>query len=272
MCSGKFSSRIAKEENDLYNNSTFVDLKLNSAEINSTLSYIEENIDHLESVYFAGGEPLIMEEHYKILDLLIKHNKLDIEIDYNTNLTQLTYKKYNIVDYWNKFSNVTVGASIDLMGPQSEYFRSGTDYSQLEKNYEQIKDHVSFRITSIVHLCNIFNLPNLQKHWIINKKLSPEKISFRVLIYPENMSLQVLPPAYKTRGTETITNHIKWLCSISDTQSLVSDWENTLQYMNARDQSYLLKEFFRLTDDKDLYRKESFEETFPEFKKLRDHI
>jgi hypothetical protein len=42
--------------------------------------------------------------------------------------------------------------------------------------------------------------------------------------------------------------------------------------MDEVDQSHLLKEFFRLNDDKDLYRKESFEETFPEFKKLRDHI
>jgi radical SAM protein with 4Fe4S-binding SPASM domain len=272
MCSGKFSSRIAKEENDLYNNSTFVDLKLNSAEINSTLNYIEENIDHLESVYFAGGEPLIMEEHYKILDLLIQHNKLDIEINYNTNLTQLTYKKRNIVDYWNKFSNVTVGASIDLMGPQADYFRSGTKYNELEKNYEAIKDCVSFRISSIVHLCNVFNLPKLQRHWITNKKMSPEKISFRALIYPENMSLQVLPPAYKIRAAETITNHINWLCSISDTESLVSAWQNVLQYMNAKDQSHLLKEFFRLNDDKDRIRDEQFEDVFPEYQDLRSYV
>ena len=272
MCSGKFSSRIAKEENDLYNNSTFIDLKLTSEEIYSTLDYIEENIDYLESVYFAGGEPLIMEEHYKILDLLLKHNKSDIRINYNTNLTQLSYKKYNIVDYWKKFSNVTVGASIDLLGTQAGYVRSGTDYNELEENYETIKDHVNFTITSIVHLYNVFNLPKLQQHWVVNKKLNPKNLSFRALIYPENMTLQVLPQPYKKLARDSINQHIVWLESISGATPLAEIWRDVLQYMNAKDQSHLLKEFFRLNDDKDGIRDERFEDVFPEYKELRNFI
>ncbi len=272
MCSGKFSSRIAKEENDLYNNSTFIDLKLTSEEIYSTLDYIEENIDYLESVYFAGGEPLIMEEHYKILDLLLKHNKSDIRINYNTNLTQLSYKKYNIVDYWKKFSNVTVGASIDLVGTQAGYVRSGTDYNELEENYETIKDHVNFTITSIVHLYNVFNLPKLQQHWVVNKKLNPKNLSFRALIYPENMTLQVLPQPYKKLARDSINQHIVWLESISGATPLAEIWRDVLQYMNAKDQSHLLKEFFRLNDDKDRIRNERFEDVFPEYKELRNFI
>ena len=272
MCSGKFSSRIAKEENDLYNNSTFIDLKLTSEEIYSTLDYIEENIDYLESVYFAGGEPLTMEEHYKILDLLLKHNKSDIRINYNTNLTQLSYKKYNIVDYWKKFSNVTVGASIDLIGTQAGYVRSGTDYNELEENYETIKDHVNFTITSIVHLYNVFNLPKLQQHWVVNKKLNPKNLSFRALIYPENMTLQVLPQPYKKLARDSINQHIVWLESISGATPLAEIWRDVLQYMNAKDQSHLLKEFFRLNDDKDGIRNERFEDVFPEYKELRNFI
>ena len=272
MCSGKFSSRIAKEENDLYNNSTFIDLKLTSEEIYSTLDYIEENIDYLESVYFAGGEPLTMEEHYKILDLLLKHNKSDIRINYNTNLTQLSYKKYNIVDYWKKFSNVTVGASIDLLGTQAGYVRSGTDYNELEENYETIKDHVNFTITSIVHLYNVFNLPKLQQHWVVNKKLNPKNLSFRALIYPENMTLQVLPQPYKKLARDSINQHIVWLESISGATPLAEIWRDVLQYMNAKDQSHLLKEFFRLNDDKDGIRNERFEDVFPEYKELRNFI
>jgi len=272
MCSGKFSSRIAKEENDLYNDSTFIDLKLTADEINSTLKYIGKNIDYLESIYFAGGEPLIMDEHYKILDLLLKHNKSDIKITYNTNLTQLSYKKYNVVDYWKKFSNITVGASIDLIGKQAGYVRSGTDYSVIETNYEDIKNYVNFTITSIVHLCNIFNLPKLQQHWIVNKKLNPKNLSFRALIYPENMTLQVLPMEYKQLAEKTVNEHINWLTTISDTDHLVNSWKNMLQYMYADDQSHLLKDFFRLNDDKDKIRNERFEDVFPEYRDLRSYV
>jgi radical SAM protein with 4Fe4S-binding SPASM domain len=272
MCGGKFSSRIAKEENDLYSDSTFIDLKLTPEEIYLTLEYIEENIEYLESIYFAGGEPLIMDEHYKILDLLLKHDRLDIKILYSTNLTQLSYKKYNAVDYWKKFSNVTVGASIDLIGPQAEYVRSGTDYNVLEENYDQIKDHVNFTITSIVHLYNIFNLPKLQQHWIVNKKLNPKNLSFRALIYPENMTLQVLPISYKQLAEKIIYNQIDLLISISNTETLVDSWKNVLQYMNNKDQSHLLNEFFRLNDDKDKFRNERFEDVFPEYRDLRSYV
>ena len=123
-----------------------------------------------------------------------------------------------------------------------------------------------------MHLCNVFNLPKLQRHWIVNKKLNPIDLSFRALIYPENMTLQVLPLPYKKLAEEAINRHIIWLSSISDTQTLVDTWQTVLQYMNAKDQSHLLSDFFRLNDNKDRIRNERFEDTFPEFQDLRSYV
>lgn len=272
MCSGKFSSRIAQEEKNLYNSHTYIDLKLNNNQIQQTLSYLESEIDNLDTVYFAGGEPLIMEEHYLILDLLLKYNKTDIAITYNTNLTQLTYKKYNIIDYWQKFTNISVGASIDLHGPQAMYVRGGTDYRQLEGNYYKIKDYVNFSITSCVHLLNIFNLPQLQKIWIEQHKLPPAQLQFNILVNPANMSLQVLPSYYKKLVETVINQHIDWLDSIDNTETLVNAWQHVLHYMYLHDNSHLLADFYRLNDDRDQYRKEVFEEVFPEYNNLRSYV
>jgi radical SAM protein with 4Fe4S-binding SPASM domain len=271
MCSGKFSSRIAQEEKNLYNSYTYIDLKLTNDQIQQTLDYLESEIDNLDTVNFAGGEPLIMEEHYLILDLLLKYNKTDIVITYSTNLTQLTYKNYNITDYWQKFTNISVGASIDSHGLQAMYVRSGTDYQQLEYNYFKIKDYVNFSITSCVHLLNIFNLPQLQKIWIEKHKLAPEQLQFNILVNPANMSLQVLPEHYKKLAEIEIKQHIDWLININGA-ALVSSWQNVLHYMYLHDNSHLLSDFFRLNDDKDQYRKEKFEEVFPEYKNLRTYI
>jgi len=41
--------------------------------------------------------------------------------------------------------------------------------------------------------------------------------------------------------------------------------------MNRSDESHLLGEFFRLNDDKDRNRNQSFENVFPEFKELRSY-
>ena len=41
---------------------------------------LEPQIDNLEQVYFAGGEPLIMEEHYRLLNELIKRGRTDVRL------------------------------------------------------------------------------------------------------------------------------------------------------------------------------------------------
>jgi len=272
MCGGKFSSRIAEEESKLYDQDQYIELKLSKDQIDSTLAFLESNIDSLEFVYFAGGEPLLIPEHYKILDLLIKHKRNDIAISYNTNLTTLKYKNINIINYWNQFSNISVGASIDVFGPQADYVRSGTDYDQIEQNYHAIKDYVKFSITSIVHILNVFNLPKLQKNWIEVINLDPRDISFQILITPEYLALQVLPNDYKKIVKETIDQHIGWLLTVMNTEHLVLTWQSVLQYMDLEDKSHLLNEFFRLNDDKDRYRKERLEDAIPELQNLRNYV
>ena len=44
-----------------------------------------ESFDYAEQFYFAGGEPLIMEEHYRILKELDKRKMYHVRLQYNTN-------------------------------------------------------------------------------------------------------------------------------------------------------------------------------------------
>ena len=74
---------------------------------------MQEHIPHLDQIYFAGGEPLIMDEHYYILQKLIDAGRTDVRIRYNTNLLKLHFKHYDLVEMWSKFNFVQVNASID---------------------------------------------------------------------------------------------------------------------------------------------------------------
>jgi radical SAM protein with 4Fe4S-binding SPASM domain len=51
---------------------------------NKLWSQIEPLFDSVEEIYFAGGEPLIMEEHYRILKKLDEMKKYDVRIRYNS--------------------------------------------------------------------------------------------------------------------------------------------------------------------------------------------
>jgi hypothetical protein len=86
------------------------------------------------------------------------------------------------------------------------------------------------------------------------------------------MSCQVLPDHFKQQVTEKIKNHINWLEQIVDSNSLIQRWHDVLQFLNAKDQSHLLKEFFKLNDTKDAYRNEKFTDIFPEYKDLKKYV
>ncbi|MBY0451654.1 MAG: twitch domain-containing radical SAM protein, partial [Bdellovibrionaceae bacterium] len=63
-------------------------------------SELEPSLKFVEEAYFAGGEPLITEEVYKIMDYWIEHGHFDLDIGFTTNFSNLTYKSKNIIDYW----------------------------------------------------------------------------------------------------------------------------------------------------------------------------
>ena len=272
MCSGKFSNRIAQEEEKLYGTTKYKDEVLSPELVEKQFAYINENINDIEHVYFAGGEPLINEEHYRILQLLIDNKKTDIKISYNTNFSLLKFKKHNIIDYWSKFNNVTIGASIDLIGNQSNYVRHGVDYKTLESNYNKIKNlkNVTFRITSVLHSMNLYNLPELQKRWI-DLGVDCKDISFNLLVNPSEQAIIVLPDHYKNIALVKIQSHIEYLKTVPNSIDLINKWIEVRTFMTSRSDTHLLGEFFRLTDDKDRIRHQKFEDYFPEYKNLRNY-
>ena len=45
-----------------------------------------------EEIYFAGGEPLVTEEHYLLLEWLIEQGATQMRLRYNTNFSKLQFK------------------------------------------------------------------------------------------------------------------------------------------------------------------------------------
>jgi organic radical activating enzyme len=91
--------------------------------------------------YFAGGEPLLMPQHHKILQHLIDNEYYNVRLRYNTNLTTLKYKKTNWADIWKKFDNVVIDGSIDAVGPAGEFQRMNSSWSHIKENIQKLIDN-----------------------------------------------------------------------------------------------------------------------------------
>jgi hypothetical protein len=57
------------------------------------------------------------------IEFLISKNKTDITLDYNTNLSILSYKKYELETLWKQFKQVNLWVSCDGYKNSGEYIR-----------------------------------------------------------------------------------------------------------------------------------------------------
>lgn len=270
MCSGYFSSAIAREEVELFGNKNHVQSSMGSSQRQVALKEILNFLPQAEAIYFAGGEPLLSSEHYEILDALIACGNTDVKINYNTNFTTLQYRSRNVLELWKQFTNITVGASIDAYGVVAEYVRHGTVWGTIESNLELVKlqcPHVNLTVTSTVGLLNAASLIFLQKTWHESNQLDILKFSQSILISPDHLTLTSLTADHKHRLDKLVNDHISW-CYKNDGVRLAKQWQDVLKYMWSADTSYHLNEFKRLTTITDHHRHESLETSIPELQNL----
>lgn len=94
----------------------------------------------IREIYFAGGEPLINDHHYDILNHFIETQQ-PVSIYYNTNFSNLNYQTYDLLDMWSKINGpVDLFISIDGIGEAGEMIRSGLDLEQFAKNVHKVKN------------------------------------------------------------------------------------------------------------------------------------
>jgi sulfatase maturation enzyme AslB (radical SAM superfamily) len=238
-------------------------------------SQLEPHLDYVEQIYFAGGEPLLMEEHYNILEELVKRERFDVRLIYNTNFTHTDLKGRSVFEYWRQFESVAVGASLDGMGQPAEYIRKGTKWDQIVRNREQMLKqcpNVDFYVSSTVSIYNVMHVMDFHRNWVEQGLIEAADWNINILQGPDRDRIDVLPLHYKEQVKEKILAHIEWLKPHDKLKRAIVGYEAILKFMFDDDKSWLLHEFISVNDKHDDYRKEKFETVFPEYKDLRTYV
>jgi len=228
----------------------------------------------VEQVYFAGGEPLIMEEHYKILKALIDLGKANsVRLIYNTNFTQMSYKNLNVLDLWPEFKDVSVGASLDAMGPRAELMRNGTVWADVERNREQMLKkcpQVDFYISATLSAFNCRHLVDFHNDWVSKGFVRYQDWNMNVVQDPLYYRADILPQTMKTELTELYKSHIENIKTVDTIGRASNGFESAVKFINATDNSHLLpkfKQYVKLLDDR---RNQKTVDVFPELKEILD--
>jgi radical SAM protein with 4Fe4S-binding SPASM domain len=232
---------------------------------------MQPHVPFLEQIYFAGGEPLIMEEHNRILRMLIETGNTKVRLIYNTNLTELKFKKENVIDLWKHFPQVCVAASLDDMGERAAVIRSGTDWKQVEQNIRDIKrecPHIDFMISPTLSMMNIWNFVKFHRYMIDQGFIQPKDFNLNILQGPRGYRIDVLPMDIKLKFKAEFEEHIEWLKSRDTLQRATGGFEGAVKFMMETDNSHLLGEFWNQVCDLDWSRKESLISVVPELEQI----
>jgi hypothetical protein len=231
---------------------------------------LEKLLPHFRRVEFAGGEPLMDPQHYRILDMLAPYGH-QIEIKYATNLTMLGKNNRTVWEYWPKFKSVAVNVSIDGIGSSYEYIRGNASWAELINNIKQIQTIPNIsRIVGAVTV-QVSNVLVLDK--IIEYFLNDIGIIFHThrVEYPKLLSAQVLPEALRNLAIsrlEQVGLRVKDFKLCKDPEVLVytlGQIKDNINYLQ-RDQSDKWTDCIEFNRKLDISRNQNFFDVTPEFK------
>ena len=232
----------------------------------------EKLLPYFRRVEFAGGEPLMDPQHYKILDMLKQHGHR-IEIKYATNLSMLGKGSRNIYDYWPHFKSVALNVSIDGIGPSYEYIRGNADWEVLIKNIKEVQQipNISRIVGAVaVQVSNVLILDKMIEYFLDDLGIV---FYTNIVKYPNVLSVQCLPKDLKhiaIQRLQDIRLKIPEFKHVKDNLILLKLTQNQIDgiinYINAVDQSDKWADTVQFNTNLDTTRNQSFIEVTPEFK------
>jgi len=252
-CGPELSSKWAQELN--------VKIKSKKDARQDVKKFVFENIESLQNVYLAGGEPMLMKENIEFLTLLKEKNK-DCSIRVNTNLSTT---ETGIFDLLCDFPNVHWTISLETIEEEYEYIRHHGSWTDFQNNLSIIKklDHkISFNMLHfILNYKSIFTcvdyLKDLGFHdnsFVIGPLYTPKHLN--LLHMPENIVGHVL-------------QNINERLDMKPMGYLKNSYENLHKYFSTTPWTKDITKFFTETDIRDKRRGTDCRSVFPQlFKEL----
>ena len=231
----------------------------------SFLDTMKEQAQFIKELYFAGGEPLLIPEHYKILQFMVDTGNADnCMLRYNSNGLELPEK---LLELWSHFKEVRFNFSIDAVGDKNHYIRYPSNWETIVQNLhilDNTPDNIIVNIACAVQLLNIMYLPELAK-WKLSQNfkkvhMHPKTngdVGTHLVYFPSYLNIRVLPIELKELAAKNIRE-------FTDN----SRWMGIIDYMMQEDWSSKLPSTIEYLETCDTTRGTNFRSVFPELSKL----
>jgi organic radical activating enzyme len=248
--------------------------------------------DQIKILRITGGEPLIQQSTYRLLDSLSAQPKPFLELNINSNMgsAEAVIRKFcgkvqNLLDQGSiqKFKLFT---SLDTWGPQAEYIRNGLKLDLFERNLKTYLETTESPVTFMMTF-NIFSVPNFdrllekvlewrsQYSWARSDQFHRIRFDISYLKEPLQYDIQILPKAEFVPQMERHLQFIKDHLDDSNRHAFsFMEYENfrrIVEYMKSTPYPEAKiaegrKDFIKFFEEMDRRRNTDLPQTFPELK------
>jgi radical SAM protein with 4Fe4S-binding SPASM domain len=267
-CGEEYSSSWAAENKQHTNGYKLPVIRHASNEHPYLMEQLKVHLDGMEEIYFAGGEPLIMSEHYEILEYLIEKNRTDVVLRYNTNISKLGLGNKSVIELWKHFPRIHLLASLDSFGSRAEYMRSGTKWDEILYNIKLIKkelpDTVEVGFNCVISCFNVLTLTDFIDHLLEHNIVSHNStFTLYPLTHPYWYNINILSKDLRQVAHDKLE---KYLTKLDKSSKLYNVLNSHLNFINPSIETNLehILQFIHYNDRLDNIRKERFIDTFPE--------
>lgn len=252
--------------------------------VNDKSSFMDMLLPHyscVEEVYFAGGEPLMMPEHYQIMDKLIELGRTDVVLRYSTNFSILKFKDSHVFDYWKKFPNLELLISVDGVNKIGEYVRKGYNHDLFVNNVNDFINsgikHKNLAFVVTYGSLNYLHMFDLVLNFIENKFLGNGigDVYFSPIHEPKHYDCSYLPKKIKEEFRIRMLSFRSELSVYNLSEVFISSIMDKLRmiYETSNQNSYSfehMNECKNITMKLDNIRKETLMDIIPYFKSYND--
>lgn len=206
----------------------------------------------VQLIYVNGGEPTLVEKHWKYLEELIKRGyNNQITLWYNINMTNLPNK---LIGLWSNFKKVQVTCSIDDLYERNDYVRMGSKWTEVLNNLDKIQsyDWIESSVCQTISWINVYHVNEFVK-FMRERKLH---VHMNYVYDPKFLSLQILPYELKKIIQDTCTDLNEW-----ELNSLLSQFKENTDLETFKNGW----EFNGLLDE---YNRKKFQEVYPTWYKI----
>jgi len=240
---------------------------------NDIFQQIVQHIGHVKQIYFAGGEPSMIDKFYDILELLDAHGRNDVNLVYNINMSRLSLSKRSLLNLWQRFPNVSIGASLDGEYQRGEYLRQGLKWDDVVNNRRMMQDlcpHIDFWVNATVSILNALHLPDFHQSWVEKKLIKPEDFNVHLLFSPGYLRVDHSPDSMKDKIKQVYNRHLDWLIPKDSLGRATYGFRSVMNYIE-NNHEFDPVDFWHKIQQLDQFHNTDMMHCFPELSFLQDN-